>query len=210
MKTVKSSAAKAELLWHLANFLLDGSGGPGNAAGVTEAEGCIRQMSEYGFSPVQLDYLKARVLYAKEDWKAARKAFDAVRPKLAEFPPEMKLLYDCTGQCYRQEGTADQADYAFHLALKYDPFDFKARDGIAQIYIDKGRLKDAVGEYHAAAYAAPAKSTPGGLRAGGAALDSQPQGRRAELAGVRPGVEPRQAACSQRLANRQSDDGGGP
>ena len=48
------------------------------------------------------------------------------------------------------------ADYAFHLALKYDPFDFKARDGIAQIYIDKGRLKDAVGEYHAVAYAAPA------------------------------------------------------
>jgi tetratricopeptide (TPR) repeat protein len=153
VQTLKSSAAKGQLLWHLANFELDGTGGQDNAAGVKQAQERIRQMGEYRFPSDQLDFLKARVLYASEDWESARKAFDAVRPKMTDFPPQMKMLYYWTGYCHLQQGDPDQADYAFHLALKYDPFFFKAHDGIAQIYISKGQLKDAVDEYRLAANA---------------------------------------------------------
>ena len=53
----------------------------------------------------------------------------------------MKVLYDCLGHCYREEGDPDQADYAYHSALNYDSSDFKAHDGIAESILQKVSIK---------------------------------------------------------------------
>ena len=45
----------------------------------------MRRMRDYHFSPVQMAFLEARVLYANDDWKAAREGFEKVRPKLNDF-----------------------------------------------------------------------------------------------------------------------------
>ena len=153
--TVNSTAGKAELLWHLANFLFDDASGPDNAANRAEAEKCIRQLSEFRFSPEQLEFLKARVLFANEDWESARQALDAVRPKLTNFPPQMKLLHYWLGYCCLQQGNPDQAMFEFRRCLNYDRSYFEAHDGIARIYMDMGRHKDAVEEYHQAATGNP-------------------------------------------------------
>lgn len=157
VKTLNSTAGKAELLWHLANFLLDAASGPDDAANRAEAEECIRQLSEFRFPAAQIEFLKARVLFANEDWEAARQAFEAVRPKLANSPPQMmKLLQYWMGYCCLQQGNPDQAMVEFRSSLSYDQSYFEARDGIAKIFAEMGRQKNAVEEYSEAANRNPA------------------------------------------------------
>jgi cellulose synthase operon protein C len=156
IEILKSTADKSTLLWHLANIYLDGPGGGiVDAASIAAAKECIRQMEEYRFSPAEIEFLKARVLYAASDWNGALQAFNAVLPKLSNLPARMICLHYWIGYCYYQQGDPDKADYSYHSALKIDPFYFKAHDGIARIYLDQNnrdqnRYKDAVQEYRLA------------------------------------------------------------
>ena len=110
----------------------------------------MRKMREYRFSPVQMAFLDARVLYANDEWKLAREGFEKVRPRLTDFSQLMKCLDYWIGYCYLQQGNPDQAMAAFRRSLSFDKFYFKARDGIAHIFIANGQLKDAVEEYRQA------------------------------------------------------------
>ena len=151
--TVSSNAKKAELLWHLANLYLDryeGLQGPARHESIAAAQGCMEKMRNYGYQAANLSFLEARVLYANEDWKSAREHFEQIRPNLDD-PHLLKCLNYWVGFCYLQQGNPDQANVAFNNALSFDATDFLAHDGIAKIYHDDGRLKDAALEYQKAA-----------------------------------------------------------
>ena len=127
-------------------------------------------------------FLDARVLYANDDWKSAREGFEKVRPKLNDFPQLMKCLDYWIGYCYLQQGNPDQAMAAFRRALSFDKFYFKAHDGIAQIFIANGQIKDAVEEYRQAAGRQPRRCRSlAGLRQNARALEPPSQPRGAEL-----------------------------
>ena len=150
IEITKAKGAKVQILWHLANLYLDSRGGP-DAHNVADAVDCMRRMRTYHFSPVQMDFLDARVRYANDDWKTAREQFEKVRSKLNDFPQLMKCLDYWIGYCYFQQGNPDQAMAAFRRSLSFDKFYFKARDGIAQIFTANGQFKDAAEEYRQAA-----------------------------------------------------------
>ena len=209
---------KRRLLWHLANLYLDatqntryldgarglGTEYPGSGSGrqaSADAVDCMRKMRDYHFSPVQLAFLDARVLYANDDWKAAREGFEKVRPQLNDFPQLMKCLDYWIGYCYLQQGNPDQAMAAFRRSLSFDKFYFKAHDGIAQIFIANGKLKDAAEEYRQAVQRQPQRCRGlAGLRQNARALESPPQPRGAELGRGR-------GACSGRPKSIAPGDG---
>jgi len=142
-------SSKAQILWHLANLYLDSRGNV-EAKNLAAAADCMRRMRDYRVSPVQLAFLEARVLYANDDWKAARVGFEKVRPQLTDSSSLMKNLDYWIGYCYLQQGNPDQAMAAFRRSLSFDKFYFKARDGIAQIFIANNQLQDATEEYRQA------------------------------------------------------------
>ena len=146
VEALSTRSAKCRLLWHLANLYLDGQGAH-NSASIAKAEEYIQQLRDFSFSPTQLDFLDARVLYANDDWHRARDAFDKVRPLMNDFPQLMKCLDFWIGYCYLQQGNPDRAMAAFRSSLAFDKFYFKARDGIAMIFQSNGMLKDAAEEY---------------------------------------------------------------
>ena len=133
---------KAQILWHLANLYLDRTGSL-DAKNIDDAVECMKKMRQYHFSPVQMAFLDARVLYANEDWKSAREGFEKMRAKMNDFPQLMKCLDYWIGYCYLQQGNPDQAMAAFRRSLSFDKFYFKAHDGIAQIFVDNSQFKDA-------------------------------------------------------------------
>ncbi len=146
IETTRSKDAKAQIQWHLANLYLDGQGGQ-DARDIADAVDCMRKMRESRFSPVQMAFLDARVLYANDEWKSAREGFEKVRPRLTDFPRLMKCLDYWIGYCYLQQGNPDQAMAAFRRSLSFDKFYFKAHDGIAQIFLANNQVKDAAEEY---------------------------------------------------------------
>ncbi len=150
IKTCQSKAAKAQILWHLANLYLDSRGGPDGKDDIAAAVDCIEKMRRYDFSPVQIAFLEARVLYANDDWKSAREGFEKVRSKLTDFPDLMKRLDYWIGYCYLQQGNPDHAMAAFRRSLSYDKFYFKAREGVAQIFLADGQFQNAAEEYRVA------------------------------------------------------------
>ncbi|MGO9110050.1 MAG: tetratricopeptide repeat protein [Thermoguttaceae bacterium] len=157
LEVIQSKNDKATILWQLANFYLDGRGSP-DPEHLAAAVDCIKRMREYHFPPEHLAFLDARVLYANEDWKAAREGFERVRPKLTDFPLLMRCLDFWIGDCYRQQGNPDQAMAAFRRSLSFDKFYYEAHDGIAQVFLEKRppQFKDAVDEYRQAARGNPA------------------------------------------------------
>ena len=159
--SIPSKGDKARILWHLANLYLDGhetsdTRNRVDAKNIAEAVDCMRRMRDYRFSPVQMAFLDARVLYGNEDWKAARGGFEKVRSKLNDFPQLMKCLDYWIGYCYLQQGNPDQAKAAFRRSLHFDKFYFKARDGMARIFSSEGQLADAAEEYRQAVIGNPA------------------------------------------------------
>ncbi|MEI8375716.1 MAG: tetratricopeptide repeat protein, partial [Planctomycetota bacterium] len=154
IKINEAKSSKAQLLWHLANIYLD-SRGSTDAKSIAEALDCMRRMRDYKVSPIQLAFLDARVLYANDDWKAAREKFEKVRPQMTDSASLMKSLDYWIGYCYLQQGNPDQAMAAFRRSLSFDKFFFKARDSIAQIFSANGQLQNAAEEYRLAVIGSP-------------------------------------------------------
>ena len=143
-----SKVAKAQILWHLANLYLD-----------TRQRGRRRhrhrQRHRLHAADARIPVFLARANRFSRSPRALRqrrleigpRGFEKVRPRLNDFPQLMKCLDYWIGYCYLQQGNPDQAMAAFRRSLSFDKFYFKARDGIAQIFLAKGEFKDAVEEY---------------------------------------------------------------
>ena len=153
-KICEDKESKIKILWHLANLHLDRQGGT-DTQNIKDAVDCMRRLRDLRFSPTQMAFLDARVLYANEEWKAARVRFEEVRPNLNDAPPLMRCLDYWIGYCYLQQGNPDQAMAAFRRSLSFDKFYYKARDGIAQIFLTNGQYRDAVEEYRQAVVGNP-------------------------------------------------------
>jgi tetratricopeptide (TPR) repeat protein len=113
-----------ELLWTLANLLIDGGE-------VAEARKTIGEIHQYtGWTP-SVDYLEARCLIAQERWPEAAGALERVRGALKS-APGLQLQADLyLGRCYEELREPAQQLAAYGRVLAQQPTNVTALEGVA-------------------------------------------------------------------------------
>jgi tetratricopeptide (TPR) repeat protein len=135
-----SGAARTDLLWSLANLLLDGKD-------LTEAEAAITELTQANVAPAARDYLQARMLMIQDRWAEAARLLERTRP-LVEILPDLTRRVDLyLGQCYEQLHEPSLQLTAYSRALAYDPESLSARLGLASAQAAVGRTEEAIGLY---------------------------------------------------------------
>jgi tetratricopeptide (TPR) repeat protein len=132
--------ARNDLLWTLANILIDG-----NERG--EAEAVLELMRKGNAPPASFDYLLARLLMHQGQWLEASRRLERVRP-LLESSPELGKQTDLyLGHCYEQLEEPSQQLAAYERVLTRDPQSVPARLGMANAFLALGRLTDTLDQY---------------------------------------------------------------
>jgi len=135
-----SGAARTDLLWSLANVLLDGKD-------LAEAQVVIVELTRANVAPAAHDYLQSRVLMLQDRWAEAARLLERTRP-LVEILPELTRRVDLyLGQCYEQLHEPSLQLTAYNRALAYDPQSLPARLGLASAQAAVGRTEEAVSQY---------------------------------------------------------------
>jgi tetratricopeptide (TPR) repeat protein len=132
--------ARRELLWSLANLLLDGGD-------VAEAEKAIAELRTVGVNPPVLSYLEARVLVCKTQWAAAARLLERARPQLEGSPQVTRQLDLFLARCYSELHEPAPQLAACQRVLAQDPDCAAARIGAASAQGALGRTADALAEY---------------------------------------------------------------
>jgi tetratricopeptide (TPR) repeat protein len=141
-----SGPAQCELLWHLANLLID-EGRTREA----EADQVVAQLSKVASSSAVVPYLQARILVGREDWAQAASLLERARQVLepsADATRELLVQIDLyLGLCYEQlHEPARQLD-AFERVVKRDPQSEPGRLGMATALRGLGKLDAARRQY---------------------------------------------------------------
>jgi Tfp pilus assembly protein PilF len=131
---------QSELLWRLANLLIDG--------GETEEVATVlADMRQRRFAPAALDYLDARLLAHKQQWAEAARLFERSRPLLEGTAELTQRLDFQLGQCYEQLGEPTQQLTAFRRVVAHDPLSIAGRVGVCTALTALGRTDDAIEQY---------------------------------------------------------------
>jgi tetratricopeptide (TPR) repeat protein len=156
-----SEQAKFQLLWHLANLLLDAR--PAEATASAEAPGPDRQDLEDAAAAITQvrqmrsvppgtgDYLEGRLFHSQRRWAEAAARLEQARPQLAKqrgqlaFDVDMKL-----GKCYEKLEEPGQMLAAYERALQFDPNSGEARLGMGAALWAMGRVETAIQHYETA------------------------------------------------------------
>jgi Tfp pilus assembly protein PilF len=137
--------AQADLLWTLANVLLD----EGNAEQCREAEGLITQLEKVKSSAVP--YLQARLRLRHEDWGQAARLLERTRLTLeAAREPNRELLAHVNlylGECYGRLREPTRQVEAYRRVLAREPASVPALLGMAQACRSLGQLGEAAKVY---------------------------------------------------------------
>jgi tetratricopeptide (TPR) repeat protein len=135
-----SGAARTDLLWSLANLLLDGKD-------LAEAQAAIDDLTKANVAPAARDYLQSRVLMIQDRWAEAARLLERTRP-LVEILPDLTRRVDLyLGQSYEQLHEPSLQLTAYSRALAYDPESLPARLGLASAQAAVGRTDEAIGHY---------------------------------------------------------------
>ncbi|MCE5302575.1 MAG: tetratricopeptide repeat protein [Planctomycetaceae bacterium] len=132
-----------QLLWALGNLLID-------INQRKEAQQVIEELQSREYSKPMIDYLLARIEYAKGHWLTARSEFERLRPMLASLSRGRDLVKQLDvwiGNCYGQAGNRDRQLQAYRRALNIDPFFGPARIGVTDVLMSTGNVDEAVHEY---------------------------------------------------------------
>jgi len=129
-----------QLLWSAANLLID-------TQQIDGARAMIAKLDEADYSDALVDYLRARLEFAEENWLAALRGFEQVRGLLTAWPTLLKKTDLWLGKCYGESGSVDEQLNAYRRALDIDEFFLPARAGIAEALLASGRLEEARAEY---------------------------------------------------------------
>jgi len=140
---------QVDLLWNLGFLLIETNH-------KDEADGVIARLRDEKFPDTDLDYLRARGLFLKEEWLSVIRLLERVYPLLMDRNNQNKdwfalnLAQDASlllGSCYEQLGDAERAASAYRRVLSRDPRSAVARQGIARMEWVMGRLDTAADEY---------------------------------------------------------------
>ena len=137
---LKATARNPQLLWGLANVLID-VGKP------KEAEKTIQELATADYPKQLIDYLKARNEFAQGHWLAARQGLEKVRGTLLLWPNLLKQVDVWIGQCYGQMGNRDLEAASYRRALNTDQFYTPARVGLMGVLQATGDVEAALTEY---------------------------------------------------------------
>jgi tetratricopeptide (TPR) repeat protein len=147
---VVTDAGQTELLWTLANLLID-------AARWSEAEEVIAQFTRNGATAAAPRptagawYLQGRVLFGKQDWAQAAALFERTRSQLeaaSDSPRELQMQVDLfLGQCYDQLNEPTRQLEAFKRVLVADPKSEAGRLGVAAAYRALGQMQEVFYQY---------------------------------------------------------------
>ncbi|MEN6457348.1 MAG: tetratricopeptide repeat protein [Thermoguttaceae bacterium] len=142
---LKSLSLDIDILWRLANALIDDNQ-------LQEAQVVIEDLRKTNMAKENVNYLNARIQFAKENWRAAREAFEAVRPAaidprgvMARFGLVRQIDF-WIGQCCGKLGNRTQQVEAYRRAVTVDPTFEPARTALIDTLAAMGRFDDAVQE----------------------------------------------------------------
>jgi tetratricopeptide (TPR) repeat protein len=128
------------VLWYKANLLID-------SKNLDEARETLEKLRTTELEKARLNYLEARISFAKKDWAEAADRFEKVRPSLVFWPNLLKQADLYLGYCYGQLSNVDKEISAYQRVLAIDPFHAPARKGLIDAYVASGQLDNAVNEY---------------------------------------------------------------
>jgi tetratricopeptide (TPR) repeat protein len=156
-----SEQAKFQLLWHLANLLLDarqieetaGAEAPAHdRQDLEDAAAAIAQLRQLRSIPSGAgDYLEGRLFRSQRRWAEAAARLEQARPQLAKQRGELAYEIDIQlGQCYEKLEEPGLMLAAYERALKWDPNSLVARLGMGSALWSMGRVEDSIKHYEAA------------------------------------------------------------
>jgi tetratricopeptide (TPR) repeat protein len=140
---LKATADHPQLLWSMANLLVD-VGRLKEAAGITDR---LEALDNPPYPTVLIGYLRARLAFVEGHWLQAIQGFDQVRGGLTRWPDLMKQADFWTGKSYGKLGNTDQQIAALRRAVSADPLFAPARAALAEALLKAGRTNEAMVEY---------------------------------------------------------------
>ena len=141
---LQASPDQGELLWPLAELLTEGDE-------MAEASEVIARLEQTGYLPPLVNYLKARQLMKKNEWRPAIVAFEGVLPQLANAPDLKKRVYLFLAQCHGQLSDTERQYAATRQAVDIDPLWVPGCLQLAATLSLLGRLDEAMGIYNSIA-----------------------------------------------------------
>lgn len=139
---------RGDLLWPLAEMLLEGGE-------TDEAAAVVARLEVANYAAPLVDYLKARLLMKKSEWRAAAAAFEAVLPLLSDAPQLTKRAHLFVAQCYGQLGDTEREYASCRQALADDPLWVPGCLHLGALLSAQGRIDEALEIYHSVESAEP-------------------------------------------------------
>jgi tetratricopeptide (TPR) repeat protein len=132
-------ADRPELLWTLANLLLDGDK-------VADAREIASKLRDLLGPAATVDFLEARCLLGQQRWQDAADTLERVRTALKAGPGVLSRVDLFLGRCYEQLSEPGRQLAAYSRALAQDPTLVEARQGLAAAQWALGRPDEAIAQ----------------------------------------------------------------
>ena len=138
------------LNWMLANVLIVEAFPPAGEAQekkVAEAEEVIEHLKTLNGREAVIDYLRARILMGRRNWKDAVEKLTTLRDSPGEFPDTVRNIDLSLALCYERLGLPENRLIALQRAVEVDPYWIPTRIELARALVAVGRPKDALVAY---------------------------------------------------------------
>jgi tetratricopeptide (TPR) repeat protein len=135
-----AAASQFDLLWALANVLIDGNK-------LDEAEKTITQIRKQNYSTIGIEYLQARCLMQQGHWSEAVKALESLQPRLKTAPELTRQVDLHLGTCYEHLEDPAARQKALARVIEQDPASVPARLQQVNLHWEAGRIDAAIAEY---------------------------------------------------------------
>jgi tetratricopeptide (TPR) repeat protein len=129
-----------ELLWDLANLLIDG-------VERDEADAVIAEIRQTDASPASVDYLNARQRIQQGHWPEAAGLLERARPHFEGVPELVKQVDLLLAECYGQLDEPKRQQAAYERVLAVDPACVPARLGLAASQSSQEQVDTALRQY---------------------------------------------------------------
>jgi tetratricopeptide (TPR) repeat protein len=150
---LKALPAQTDMLWLLANYLIDDDTEPANRERAREM---AVQMKKAKAPPTAVDYIQARLLLVDGRWSEAAKLLETTRPQMERDQAPRSLLNQVDlylARCYEElDEPARQLASLERVVAREEPHDggsvflSEARRALANLQWGLGRLDDAIGQ----------------------------------------------------------------